>query len=635
MEKIKITLPDGKTLEFKKGTTGTTIAQKIGPKLAKEALAIKINNTPTDLNQPITKNAKIQILTFNDEEGKKIFWHSTAHITAQAALRLFPTIKITIGPAIEQGYYYDIDHDQPFTPENIQAIEKEMQKITKENHECEKIELTEKQAKHLFRDNQYKQEIINDLIQKKEKLTAYKQGEFTDLCKGPHIPNTGKIKSLKLTKNSAAYWKGNQNNKQLQRIYGISYPEKKQLTNYLTLIEEAEKRDHRKIGPQLELFTFNETSVGYPYFLPKGMIIYNELIKFLREEYKKRNYQEIKTPILQNKKLWEQSGHWNNYKQNMFTLNVYKEQYAIKPMNCPGHIQIYKTKTKSYKELPIRYAEFGTIHRQELKGVITGLTRVTGMTQDDAHIFCTTQQIQTEIEQLLDFMNHVYKETFNLEFEAEISLRPEENYLGDKQTWDKAEKILEQTLTNKKIKYTKNKGEGAFYGPKIDIQVKDTIQRKHQLATIQLDFQLPQRFQAEYEGPDGKKHTTTIIHRAILGTLERFIAILIEHYAGKLPLWLAPTQATIIPISEKYNKYATKIHQELTKNNIRTEINLKNESVSYKIRETKLQKNKYIIIVGEKEQKENKLTLNYNNQEEYTTLEKTKIRLNTEITLKK
>jgi len=309
------------------------------------------------------------------------------------------------------------------------------------------------------------------------------------------------------------------------------------------------------------------------------MIIYNELIKFLREEYKKRNYQEIKTPILQNKKLWEQSGHWNNYKQNMFTLNVYKEQYAIKPMNCPGHIQIYKTKTKSYKELPIRYAEFGTIHRQELKGVITGLTRVTGMTQDDAHIFCTTQQIQTEIEQLLDFMNHVYKETFNLEFEAEISLRPEENYLGDKQTWDKAEKILEQTLTNKKIKYTKNKGEGAFYGPKIDIQVKDTIQRKHQLATIQLDFQLPQRFQAEYEGPDGKKHTTTIIHRAILGTLERFIAILIEHYAGKLPLWLAPTQATIIPISEKYNKYATKIHQELTKNNIRTEIKIKNETI--------------------------------------------------------
>ncbi len=596
---IKITFPDGKIKEFPKGTSALGIAKSISRGLAEEAIVAKVNGVLYDLARPIEKDAALQLLKFDSAEGKSVFWHSAAHIMAQAVTRLFPFAKLTTGPACESGFFYDIDHD-PFKPEDLEKIEKEMAKIVAEKLEIKRKALAKAEALKLFKDNSYKIEIINEDVKAGEELNAYEQGDFVDLCSGPHVPNTSYVKAFKLTKIAGAYWRGDMKNKQLQRLYGIAFPSKKQLDDHFTLLQEAEKRDHRKIGKDLELFMFHDWSPGSAFFLPKGTIIYNELVKFVREEYLKRGYKEVITPQLFNKALWELSGHWQHYKESMFVLNVDDEDFSLKPMNCPSHVLIFKMRTRSYRELPLRIADFCSLHRNELKGVLGGLTRVRKFSQDDAHVFCTTEQMHSEIMQLLDFVKFVYVDTFKFEFKAKLSTRPEK-YMGRLELWETAEDALEGALKAGKLKYEVNQGEGAFYGPKIDFDVKDALGRDWQLATIQLDFQMPLKMEAEYEGQDGKKHPAVMIHRAIIGTFERFIGVLTEHYAGKFPLWLSPVQVRILTVADRFNGYAHKLRQDYLKAGIRVEVDDKAESVPYKVREAELDKVSYIVVVGEKE----------------------------------
>jgi len=601
MSKIKITLPDGSAREYAKGITAGEIAFSIGKRLGEDALVAKVNGKLKDLFVPINEDSTLQILTFRDREGLEVFRHSTAHLLAQAVIELFPDAKLTIGPLVEEGFYYDFDIAHHFTPEDLAKIEQGMHEIVKNNYKVERIELSESEAKKLFKDNPYKIELIEEFHKEKQPLSAYKQGDFIDLCRGPHIPSTGKIKAFRLTKIAAAYWRGDQKRQQLQRIYGTSFPEKSMLEQHLKLIEEAEKRDHRKLGKELEWFNFFEESPGAPFFYPKGAVIYNQLLNFIREEYKKRGYQEVITPLLYDKSLWMTSGHWEHFKEHMFTLESEGREFAIKPMNCPSHLLIYKSKSRSYKELPLRIADFAPLHRNELSGTLAGLTRVRKMSQDDAHIFVAHEMIEDEIFRVLDFTNFIYKEVFDFDYKVELSTRPEK-FMGKIEDWNTAEESLKKALEGKGIKYEIKAGEGAFYGPKIDFHIKDALGRSWQLATVQLDFQLPERFDATYVGADNTKHSVVMIHRALLGSLERFIGILVEHYAGKVPLWLSPLQMRILTVADRFEKYANKIKEEFEKNNLRVEVDSRTESVGYKVREAQAQKIPLILTVGEKEE---------------------------------
>ncbi len=597
---ITLTLPDGTKKEYEKGVTGMQVAESIGRRLAQDALSISLNGKTQALFLPIEANANIRIFTWKDPEGKATFWHSTAHLFAHAVSRLYPNSKNTIGPPVEEGFYYDFD-DLKITPDDFPKIEAEMQKIVTADFPFEKKDWTLADVKKIQGNNQYKIQLATEFSAAGEKLTAYKDGEFIDLCEGPHIPRTGLIKAFKLLKVAAAYWKGDQKNKQLTRVYGIGFPAKKDLDAWVTLQEEVAKRDHRKIGKELGLIMFHEWSPGSPFLLPKGAIIYNELQKFVRNEYAKRGYQEVITPQLFNKALWQQSGHWDHYKENMFIINVDDDEFSLKPMNCPSHCLIFKEGAHSYRELPLRIADFCMLHRNELRGVLGGLTRVRKFSQDDAHIFCTMEQIQSEIHSLLEFIKYVYTDVFKMPFIAKLSTKPEKS-LGSAETWQKAEASLAAALDAAKMPYVINAGDGAFYGPKIDFDVKDSLGRTWQCATVQLDFNLPERFALEYSDADNSVKRPVMIHRAVLGSLERFLGVLIEHYAGKFPMWLAPVQCIVLPISEKVNTYANHVVKEMKAHGIRAEINDVSETLNKKVREAQLAQIPYILVVGEKEQ---------------------------------
>lgn len=603
---IKITFPDGSTKEYEKGKTGKEIAESISQGLAQEAVGILVNREPKDLNYKIEDSCEIKILKFEDEEGKYIFRHSSAHLMAHAVLKLFPEAKLTIGPVVEEGFYYDIDHP-PFKEEDLARIEAEMKIIAKQNLPITRKEIPVKEALKMFKDNKYKVEILKNIEEfgegktdKSDIVSVYEQGEFFDLCRGPHLPSTGMIKAFKLTKIAGAYWRGDAKNKQLQRIYGISFPDKKLLQEYLDLIVEAEKRDHRKIGRNLELYTFHEYSPGSPFFHPKGAVIYNELLKLMREEYRKRGYDEVITPLVYDKTLWEISGHWEHYKEDMFLIKIDNKEFGLKPMNCPSHLLMYKMKTKSYRDLPWRVADFAALHRNELKGVLGGLTRVRKFSQDDGHIFCTPEQAEKELVDLMDFIHFIYKDVFDMDVEINLSTRPEKA-MGSIEIWNKSQAILEKALTSMKLPYNVKQGEGAFYGPKIDIDIRDALGRKWQCATVQMDMLMPKRFEATYEGQDGQKHTPIMIHRAIFGSLERFIGIITEHYAGKFPLWLSPVQVKVLTIADRHEIYADRVVETLMHESIRVQKDYRAETLNKKIREAQLEQVNYIVVVGDKE----------------------------------
>jgi threonyl-tRNA synthetase len=596
---VKVTFPDGTVNEYESGITVHTIAEMISKRLSEEAVCAKVDENLVDMDFKIEKDCKLKILKFSDEEGKHVFWHSATHLMAHAIVRLFPTALLTIGPTVDDGFYYDIDKSSPFTPDDIPLIEAEMSRIAKEDYKVKRIELSKEKAKELFKDNSYKIELIEEFGE--DGLSAYQQGDFIDLCRGPHAPSTGFIKAFKIMKFAAAYWRADQSKQQLQRLYGIAFPSKKELDAFVKLKEEAEKRDHRKLGKELELFMMHEFSPGSPFFLPNGTIIYNELVRFIREQYFKRNYLEIITPTIFDKALWEASGHWSHYKENMFLTTVDNREFSMKPMNCPGAALVFKSRTRSYKDLPLRFADFGFLHRNELSGVLGGLMRVRRFEQDDSHTYCTMEQVESEIINLLDFVKFVFKDTFNFNYSVELSTRPEK-YLGEIENWDKAEEMLKNALAKNNIAYKLKPGDGAFYGPKIDFHVKDAIGRSWQLATVQLDFNQGERFDLHYEGSDGKQHRPIVIHKAILGSLQRFIGVLIEHFEGKFPLWLAPEQVRVLTVADRFNTGAQKFADELKKNNIRAGTDFNQETIPKKVRDAQLAKVPLIIIIGEKEE---------------------------------
>jgi len=530
--------------------------------------------------------------------------HSCSHVLAAAVKELFPNVKLGIGPAIDDGFYYDFYRKEPFTPEDLKKIEKKMQEIINRDEKFIKTEASKKEAEDILKDEPYKLELLKDI----DKPTFYQSGKFKDLCSGPHVNSTKEIKAFKLLRVSGAYWKGDSKNKQLQRIYGTAFNSKKDLDKYINLLEEAEKRNHIKLGKKLRLFTFEKESPGSAFFLPNGTIMYNELMKFTREEYKKRDYKEIKTPVIFNNSLWKTSGHWEHYKKDMFLTKVENHDYALKPMNCPAAMILYKNELHSYKELPLRYADFGVLHRNELSGVLNGLFRLRYFVQDDAHIFLTEDQVEKEIIDLIDFISYVYKKVFNFDYTVELSTRPEK-FLGEKELWDKSEKALENALKNKKVKYIISSGEGVFYGPKIDFHVKDALGRTWQLSTIQLDFSMPERFDMTYEGKDGKKHRPVVIHRAIFGAFERFLGVLTEHYAGKFPLWLSPIQVILMTVKDDDIKYAEGLMEELKENNIRVELDKRVESIGKKVRDAQVKYVPLMITVGQKERETNELAV--------------------------
>ncbi len=600
MEKVKITLKDGSVREVNQGTTVYEIAKEISEGLARVAVGGEVNGQVVDLRYPIEADCELNILRFEDEGGKESFWHTTSHILAQAVKRLYPNTKLAIGPAIDNGYYYDFDSDHKFTPEDLEKIEAEMQRIAKKKLEISRFELPRNEAIELMekQNEDYKVELIQDLPED-EVISFYRQGEFTDLCAGPHLLSTDKVKAIKLLSVAGAYWRGNEKNKMLQRIYGISFEKKKDLEEYLHRLEEAKKRDHRKIGKELDLFSLQEEGPGFPFFHPKGMVLRNQLEDFWRKEHIKRGYDEIKTPIILNEQLWRQSGHWAHYQENMYFTDIDDERYAVKPMNCPGAILTYKRKMYSYRDFPLRMGELGLVHRHELSGALHGLMRVRCFTQDDAHLFMLPEQIKEEIIGVIDFVDYVYT-LFGFKYHVELSTRPEDS-MGTDEEWDLAISSLKEALEAKGLPYKINEGDGAFYGPKIDFHLEDCIGRTWQCGTIQLDFQMPQRFDLTYVGADGEKHRPIMIHRVLYGSIERFIGILIEHYAGKFPTWLAPVQAKILPITDKHMAYAEKLRDNMKEKGIRVELDSRNEKIGYKIREAQLQRVPYMLVLGDKE----------------------------------
>jgi threonyl-tRNA synthetase len=598
---IKVTLKDGAVLEVEKGSSIIEIAKKISEGLARVATCGEVDGEIRDLRYEIMKDCKLNIHTFESSiEGKKAYWHTTSHIMAQAIKRIFPNVKLTIGPSIDNGFYYDFDTEKTFTDEDRAKIEEEMKKIIKEDLEIEKFTLSREEAIKFMQEKEepYKVELIEELPEGEE-ISFYKQGEFTDLCAGPHLMSTGKVKAIKLLTSSGAYWRGNENNKMLQRIYGISYPKASQLEEYIQLLEEAKKRDHKKLGKELELFMIAPEGPGFPFFLPKGMVLRNILEDYWRRIHKENGYVEIKTPIILNEELWHRSGHWDHYKENMYTTKIDDVDFGIKPMNCPGGMIVYKSKMHSYKELPIRAGELGLVHRHEKSGELNGLFRVRCFTQDDAHIFCLPEQIEQEIQGVINLVDQVYSK-FGFEYTIELSTRPEDS-MGSNELWETAEGALEKVLKDLGKEYVLNEGDGAFYGPKIDFHIKDCLGRDWQCGTIQLDFQMPERFDLTYIGEDGEKHRPVMLHRVIFGSIERFIGIITEHFAGAFPVWLAPVQAKILPISEKHLKYANKLKEEFEKVGLRIEIDDRNEKIGYKIREAQLEKVPYMLVVGDKE----------------------------------
>ena len=607
MSKIKITLPDGSIREYKKGITAGEIDFSIGKNLGEDALIAWVNGKLKDLFVPINEDSSLQIITFKDREGLEVFRHSTSHLLAHAVLELFPDAKPTIGPVVEDGFYYDFDIVHHFTPEDLDKIGQRMQEIVKKDYKVERIELNESEAKKLFKNNKYKIELIEEFHKEKIPISAYKQGDFIDLCRGPHIPNTGKIKAFKLTKISSAYWRGDPKKQQLQRIYGTSFPEKSQLEQYTKLLEEAEKRDHRKIGKQLDLFSIHEEGPGFVFFHPKGIIIVNELMNLSRKLHEKHGYKEIRTPIILTRNLWEQSGHWEHFREAMYFTKIDEQDFAVKPMNCPGAILVYKEAFHSYRELPLRLAEYGLVHRHELSGVLSGLFRVRSFTQDDTHIFVMPSQIKEEVKRIIELVDFVYK-MFGFEYSIELSTKPEKA-MGSDEIWGIAEQSLKDALKSRDAGFKINEGAGAFYGPKIDFHIKDVLGRSWQCATIQVDFQMPEKFDLHYIGEDNAKHSPVIIHRVIYGSIERFLGILIEHFAGKFPLWLAPVQVKILTVADRFGKYADKIKKEFEKNDVRVEVDSRTESVGYKVREAQHQKIPLILTVGEKEEKNNTIAV--------------------------
>lgn len=549
----------------------------------------------------LEKNGQVIEGNFEEKEVKEAFWHTSAHVLAQAVKRLYPDTKCAIGPAIDNGFYYDFDFSFPFTEENLAAIEKEMKKIVKQSLPLEVFEVTKEKALDYMKERQedYKVEMIEELPEG-ETITFYKQGDYEEFCAGPHVYNTCVIKAIKLLSTAGAYWRGDEKNKMLTRIYGISFPKAAELKDYLNMLEEAKKRDHRKLGKELGLFTIMEEGPGFPFFLPKGMILKNTLIDYWRKMHTREGYEEISTPILLNRQLWETSGHWDHYRENMYTTVIDDMDFAVKPMNCPGGMLVYKMEPRSYKELPLRLGELGLVHRHEKSGQLHGLMRVRCFTQDDAHIFMTEAQIENEIQKVVKLIDEVYKK-FGFTYHVELSTRPDDS-MGTEEEWEVATNALENAIKAMNIPYEVNEGDGAFYGPKLDFHLQDSIGRTWQCGTIQLDFQLPQRFEAEYIGADGEKHRPIMIHRVVFGSIERFIGILIEHYAGKFPTWLAPVQAKVLPVSDKFADYAKQVAEALKASGVRVEVDDRDEKLGYKIRQAQLQKVPYMLILGEKEQ---------------------------------
>ena len=597
---IKVTLADGSVREAEDGSSVLDVAKSISRGLAKEAVAAKVNGEIQGTGYVLTGDCTLEILKFTDEDGAKTFRHTASHILAQAVKRLFPEAKLAIGPAIDNGFYYDFDLEHRFTEEDFPAIEKEIRKIVEEDLELERFELPRAEALKLMEEKgePYKVELINDL-QEDAVISFYKQGDFTDLCAGPHLSSTGPVKAVKIQSVAGAYWRGNENNKMLQRLYATAFPKQKELDEYLAMIEEAKKRDHRKIGKEMDLFAIYEEGPGFPFFLPNGMVIRNELEAFWREEHAKRGYQEIKTPLILSEDLWHRSGHWDHYKENMYFTKIDGDDYAIKPMNCPGSMLVYKRKMYSYRDFPIRMGELGQVHRHELSGALHGLMRVRTFTQDDAHIFMLPEQIKQEVGGVIDFIDHVYN-LFGFTYHIELSTRPEDS-MGSDEEWNAATEALRECLNDKGINYVVNEGDGAFYGPKLDFHLNDCLGRTWQCGTIQLDFQMPQRFDLTYVGADGEKHRPVMIHRVIFGSIERFIGILTEHFAGKFPLWLAPVQVKICTVAEKFADYAEALADRCRAAGLRVVTDTRNEKIGYKIREARNARDSYIVTVGEKE----------------------------------
>lgn len=603
---IAIQFPDGKSKQFPQGVTLAELAQSISPSLYKKTIVGCINGVPADLARPITENAHISLYDVISKEGIEVLRHSTAHLLAHALKRLYPAVHLGVGPVIGDGFFYDVALDQPITVGDLPKIEQMMKQIIKENMEITRKEVTREKAKQLFKQDPLKLELLED-IPPDETVTVYEQGDFYDLCRGPHIPSTGKIKHFKLTKVSGAYWRGNSDNQTLQRIYGVAFATKDELQDYFAFLEEAEKRNHRKLGKELELFMFSEEAPGMPFYLANGQIIRNELESFLRNLQAKYDYKEVRTPIMMNQRLWEQSGHWDHYKENMYFTQVDEQQFALKPMNCPGHMLIFKNGLHSYRDLPIRMAEFGQVHRHEFSGALNGLLRVRTFCQDDAHIFVTPQQIEEEITLALKIIDHVYQ-VFGFKYEIELSTRPDD-FMGSEHLWEQAETALENVLQKLNYAYKVNEGDGAFYGPKIDIHIKDAIQRSHQCATVQLDFQLPEKFDLTYIDKQNEKKRPVVIHRAVFGSIDRFLGILIEHFAGAFPVWLAPVQVKIVPVSHVHLDYCLTIQSELKQVGVRVNIDESDEKLGYKIRKAQMQKIPYTIVLGDNELKEETVTV--------------------------
>lgn len=598
---IKLTLKDGSVREIESPKSAAEIVKGIGMGLYKSACSVKINGEVKDLRTTVDSDCTFEVLTFDDIDGKKTFWHTASHIMAQAVKRLYPETLLAIGPAIDNGFYYDFDRETPFTEEELEKIEAEMKKIVKEGLELEQFELSPGDAiDYLSKQGEiYKVELCEEHADKGETISFYKQGEFTDLCAGPHLMTTAPVKAIKLTSCTGAYWRGSEKNKMLSRIYAVAFPKASQLEEYLNLLEEAKKRDHRKLGKQLGLFMMNEAGPGFPFFLPKGMILKNTLLNYWHELHERNGYQEISTPIILNRSLWETSGHWDHYKDNMYTTVIDEKDYAVKPMNCPGGVLVYQSEPRSYRDLPLRLGELGIVHRHEKSGQLHGLMRVRCFTQDDAHIFMTPEQIRDEIKGVARLIDEVYN-LFGFTYHVELSTRPEDS-MGSDEDWEMATEALRGALDDLGLEYEVNEGDGAFYGPKIDFHLQDSIGRTWQCGTIQLDFQLPLRFELEYNGADGEKHRPIMIHRVAFGSIERFIGILIEHFAGAFPLWLAPEQVKIIPVSDKQNEYADEVCQKLKAEGIRVSIDKRAEKMGWKIRQAQLEKIPYMLIIGDKE----------------------------------
>lgn len=611
-QEVVIQFPNGEQKSFAKGVTLTEIAKSIRPSLAKKSIVGSVNTTTTDLTEPILVDAEIRLYDAESPEGLSVLRHSTAHLLAQAVKRLYPDACFGVGPVIDYGFYYDIELAHTLVPEDLKKIEREMHRIVKEQQAITRKEVSREEAKQLFKEDALKLELL-DAIPEGEVITIYEQGEFIDLCRGPHVPTTQKLQHFKLLHVSGAYWRGDVNRQMLQRIYGVAFASKEDLQAHFKFLEEAEKRNHRKLGKELELFMFSEEAPGMPFYLANGKVIRRELEHFLREVQTMYGYEEVETPLMMNQRLWEQSGHWQHYQEHMYVTQVDNQQFALKPMNCPGHMLIYKNTLRSYRDLPIRMAEFGHVHRHEFSGALNGLLRVRSFCQDDAHLFVRPDQIEREIELALQIIDHVYR-VFGFDYTIELSTRPED-YMGDLEVWDEAEAALSRVLEKRGVAYTVNEGDGAFYGPKIDIHIQDAIQRSHQCATVQLDFQLPEKFDLTYVNEQNEKVRPVVIHRAVFGSLDRFLGILIEHFNGAFPLWLAPIQVQIIGVADTHAAYVEEVENQLRQAHIRVAVDERNQKLGKKIREAQMKKIPYILVLGDEEEQQNNVTVRRYKQE--------------------